>query len=369
MADNYMAQYYIGMMSGTSLDGIDAVLATVVQGKWSVVHHIAYDMPVTLKDRLYSLNFASNNTANELHLAKTAEYELTQCYAAAVQQLLQSAEVSVEKVVAIGAHGQTIRHEPNLPKPYTVQLLNGAQLSHLTQQTVVCDFRSKDVAAGGQGAPLAPLFHQALFDYECPYAVVNIGGISNISLINNSSLSGFDCGPGNCLLDEWMIEHQQQPFDKDGKWAANGQVIPELLARLYSDAYFSILPPKSTGRDYFNRQWLNQYLSGDEQPVDVMRTLVRLTAQCISDHAKDVHTLVLAGGGANNALLCEDINTLLSAQAIQIHHASDVGIDVQHLEALGFAWLARQAIEKQRLITTAITGAKKPVMLGAINYY
>lgn len=363
-------QYVIGMMSGTSLDGVDAVLAyhDDVAG-WQVDAHVEIALPAALKKTLYQLNFSQ---ANELHVAKTAEFELTQCYAQAYQQLLTDTAVAPADILAIGAHGQTIRHEPNLPLPYTIQLLNGALLSQLTQQTVVCDFRSKDIAAGGQGAPFAPLFHQALFPCKPPFAVVNIGGISNVSLMNNDGVSGFDCGPGNCLLDEWILQHCQQAFDKDGAWAAQGRLIPELLARLKSDTYFAKQPPKSTGRDYFNHAWLAEYLLPEYRSVDVMRTLVRLTAEAIVDNVcAEMKTLVLVGGGAKNPLLVADVRDLLamrhSASAVLV--GGDLGIDVQQVEALGFAVLAAQTMQRKKAETPAITGATEGVLLGAVHYY
>ncbi|PIE42226.1 MAG: hypothetical protein CSA49_00535 [Gammaproteobacteria bacterium] len=192
-----------------------------------------------------------------------------------------------------------------------MQLLNGALLSHLTQQTVICDFRSKDIAAGGQGAPLAPIFHQHLFQQKTPFAVVNIGGIANISLIANDEILGFDCGTGNCLMDEWIYRHQGKQFDESGQWASTGKVLPDVLSALLTDEYFSKEIPKSTGRDYFNMQWLEQYLSSNERPQDVMRTLLALTAKGITDSLpNDIQTVILAGGGAKNDVLVQTMDSV-----------------------------------------------------------
>lgn len=361
-------RYLIGMMSGTSLDGIDAVLT---RGEDNATHrvlcHVEVPISDTLKNTLQQLNYPDNRHADgELHTAILAEHQLTICYAQAYQQLMTVSEVDSNKVMAIGAHGQTIRHEPNATIPYTTQLLNGALLSHLTQQTVVCDFRRKDIAAGGQGAPLAPLFHRQLFHCESPFAVVNIGGISNISLIRDDTvISGYDCGPGNCLLDEWIGQHLGCAFDADAQWAAQGRVLPELLVRLLQDAYFLTPPPKSTGRDYFHLDWLSRYLDGTEKAVDVMRTLTRLTAKTITQQVPNkIQTLVLAGGGAKNPLLVEDIQDLLPQTKVSL--ADTWGVDTQQVEALGFAMLAKATLQQQPMDTRHITGADQPVVLGAI---
>lgn len=364
--------YYLGMMSGTSLDGIDAVLAEPRDDGWYIVHHTEMPMPATLKQQLLQLNTPQPHDADgELHATLVAEQHLTRCYADTYQHLIADSGISPDHVVAIGAHGQTIRHDPNGEIPYTVQLLDGALLSHLTAQTVVCDFRRKDIAAGGQGAPLAPLFHQALFDLTTPFAVVNIGGISNVSLIGqHAGTTGFDCGPGNCLLDEWAGLHLGKAFDEDGKWASQGTLIPTLLTALLSDSYFALPTPKSTGRDYFNQQWLNRYLSAVEshyQAADVMRTLLALTARTIADNIPPTTTTaVIVGGGAKNPLLIQDIQHYAPHTHVVSSHQLD--IDPQQVEALGFAILSKNTLSQTHVDTRQITGAEKPVILGAIYY-
>ncbi len=369
--------YYVGMMSGTSLDGVDAVLARCQNDRWQVIQHAEKPFPDDLKQTLYDLNFADTDhtrRGGELHTAKTAEQQLTACYAEVFHQLI--AAIAPTHIQAIGAHGQTIRHQPNARCPYTLQLLNGALLSHLTGQTVVCDFRSKDIAAGGQGAPLAPLFHQHLFAQQPPFAVVNIGGIANISVVGGNTsvvpLSGFDCGPGNCLLDEWISRHCGKAFDKNGQWAAGGQVLPELLWRLLSDDYFAQPAPKSSGRDYFNTRWLQRYLHADEAPQDVMRTLLELTAKAITDNLPDgLNAVILAGGGAKNHLLVQTIEANLSLSEKTAHCprllcSDELGIGAQQVEALGFALLAKQCLSGEPMPTQQVTGATTPVICGAI---
>ncbi|MBS9781531.1 MAG: anhydro-N-acetylmuramic acid kinase [Gammaproteobacteria bacterium] len=373
--------YVIGMMSGTSLDAIDAVLAhytdtdNLNKPAWQVICHTELPIPIALKQQLYQLNFPNcdnqyETIGGELHLAKTAEQQLTHCYAEAYHQLMsevtKSTHISTNAIIGIAAHGQTIRHNPNADYPYTVQLLNGALLSHLTGQTVICDFRSKDIAAGGQGAPLAPIFHQELFQCQMPFAVINIGGIANVSLITEKEAIGFDCGTGNCLMDEWIFQHQGKSFDKNGEWASTGKVLPDILSTLLTDEYFSKKIPKSTGRDYFNREWLEKYLSGNESPEDVMRTLLMLTAKGITDSLPTaVQTVILAGGGAKNNLLVQEIKDRLLVQT-KVLLTDDLGINTQHVEALGFAILGKYCLDGTPIDTGKITGAKEPVICGAI---
>lgn len=361
--------YYVGMMSGTSLDGIDAVLASYTNEQWQVLHHVNTVISAPLKDQLLRLNQPQNTyPEGELHATLVAEHQLTNCYANAYKQLIKQAKIDSHQLVALGAHGQTIRHCPNKETPYTVQLLNGALLAQLTKKTVVCDFRRADLAAGGQGAPLAPLFHQILFQYQPPFAVINIGGISNISLITADQTLGFDCGPGNCLLDEWAQRHINQPFDYNGNWSKTGRFIPELLAQLLSDPYFSLPTPKSTGRDYFNLRWLNPYLKGNELSEDVMRTLVTLTAKTIADAIPpSIDTAIIAGGGAKNAILMQAIQTEIPQT--RIISSETLNIAPQQVEALGFALLCQQTIEQKTVDTRTITGAQHPITLGAVHYF
>ncbi len=357
-------------MSGTSLDGVDAVLAAHhgTTGNWQLLAHADVALPANLKQTLYQLNFP-NRVDNELHVAKVAEQQLTACYADAYHALMAKTALSPAEISALAGHGQTIRHAPNCATPYTLQLLNGALLSQLTGQTVICDFRSKDVACGGQGAPLAPLFHRGLFNQTSalPFAVVNIGGISNISLLSENGARGFDCGPGNCLLDEWAMKHLGRAYDSNGEWARQGAVLTDLLARCLADPYFHLSAPKSTGRDYFHRAWLSAHLRGDERPEDVMRTLVALTASAIADSLpNDMHALIVVGGGAKNPLLVDDITARLPH--LKVTTSDSLGIDAQHVEALGFAMLGHATLNRQTIDARAVTGARCPAVLGAIHY-
>ena len=268
---------YIGLMSGTSMDGIDAVLVDCPGSKGqplSVRQHHHLTMPAALRQSLVALNSPG---ANELHRAALAANELARCCAAAVHETLHLAGAQTSDVCAIGAHGQTVRHRPGEfdATGYTLQLLNGALLAELCGIDVVCDFRSRDLAAGGQGAPLVPAFHAALWGQDgMAQAVLNLGGIGNLSLLGaDGTVGGFDCGPGNALMDLWCERHLGQPYDHDGAWAAGGHVIKPLLSILLSEPFFERIPPKSTGRDLFNADWLDRQLAqagrGAWEPQDV----------------------------------------------------------------------------------------------------
>lgn len=356
-------KYIVGMMSGTSLDAVDAVLVDAESSQ--IIDYKTKNIPNILKEKLFFLNTPSHN---DLHLSKLVEAEVTECYAETFHSLVKKAGIDSKDVICIGAHGQTIRHEPNIDRPYTLQLLNGAKLSYETKTTVVCDFRSKDIAAGGQGAPLAPIFHQAVFDVPLPFVVANIGGIANVSLIAENSLTGFDTGPGNCLLDEWIKEHKGKAYDKDGKWAAKGKVALDLLAAMLSDAYFAKASPKSTGRDYFNLRWLSKFRLEKYSQEDVMRTLVRLTAQTIVEQLPMAcNMLLISGGGAKNEILLRDIALL--AEPVEVKLCTEVGLNSQYLEAFGFAWLAGKTIRQDRVANATITGAAEDTILGAIHFY
>jgi anhydro-N-acetylmuramic acid kinase len=364
---------YIGLMSGTSLDGVDAALVDFSQRtpRTLATHYAAF--APALRTELASLQAPSEN---ELHRAALAANALAREYAAAVQALLARARVNVASVVAIGAHGQTVRHRPELG--FTIQLNNPALLAELTGIAVVADFRSRDVAAGGQGAPLVPAFHQALFADQTQHrVVVNIGGIANITnLPPGGPVSGFDTGPGNCLMDGWIGEQLNQPYDQDGQWAASGRVLPAMLRALLGEAYFKLPPPKSTGRDLFNANWLAQYLSGGEAPADVQATLCALTARTIADAVlgencaeaagakpRNVAAYVCGGGARNSHLmraLCE------AAPGVKWDATETLGVPADWVEAVAFAWLARQAMNGVPGSMPGVTGARGARVLGAL---
>ena len=291
-----------------------------------------------------------------------------------VQQLLGDADVKAEAVAAIGAHGQTVRHRPGEfdDVGYTLQINNPSLLAELTGIPVVADFRSRDLAAGGQGAPLVPAFHRALFARDDqPVAVLNIGGISNLSLLpaGAGEVLGFDCGPGNALIDHWCQAHNGQPYDDGGRWAASGQVLPALLAQLEAEAYFAKAPPKSTGRDLFNPTWLAARLGTSEAaPADVQATLAELTARCCASdlqrHGPGSRTLVVCGGGALNRHLMARLRALLPE--VEVVSSAERGLPPQEVEAAAFAWLARSTLRREPGNLASVTGARGARVLGAI---
>ena len=372
-----MKNYYIGIMSGTSMDGIDAVLAEISEdGQTSVLCHKDIPFEETLKKTYFDLQAPSQN---ELHKEALAANHLAQHYHLACTAILQEAKLQPADISAIGAHGQTIRHQPQAHDGigYTKQSLNPALLAELTGIDVIADFRSRDVAAGGQGAPLVPAFHAAQFGCKEDLAILNIGGIANLSLIpanQEEKMIGFDCGPGNVLLDHWIQQSLGQSFDRDGQWAAKGQVIDRLLSSMLSDDYFKKAPPKSTGRDLFNPEWLKHHLTMNDclnqKPEDVQATLLALTAQSIAQdlkqHASTTQRLLICGGGIKNKQLIALIkNACTWIPQENIQSTAVKGIDPQTVEAAAFAWLAWAHQRKQPANLPAVTGAKGLRVLGA----
>ena len=364
------SNYFIGLMSGTSLDGVDAVLCQFncdTPLKTSVIHthHLPYDEH--LKGEILALHYSG---PDELHRAAILAQKLSKFYAKAVNQLLNQAKVLAKDVDAIGCHGQTIRHQPQAG--YTIQLLNSAVLTELTGITVVSDFRSRDIAAGGQGAPLVPAFHQALFsDPKVARAIINIGGIANISILSpNKPLIGFDTGPGNMLMDMWIKQHQQQAFDEEGAWAAGGKLHEALLAHMMQEPFLSLPPPKSTGRDLFNHAWLDLILAKFSaiETQDVQRTLLEYTvatiAQAVKENAPECQEIYLCGGGAKNLALVESLRQKL--HPVKIAPSDDLGVPVNWVEALAFAWLARQSLLGRPANLPSVTGAIGERVLGAV---
>ncbi|MCX7184342.1 MAG: anhydro-N-acetylmuramic acid kinase [Nitrosospira sp.] len=359
--------YYIGIMSGTSLDGIDVVLAdfSLSPPSLSCTFYSPYDKD--LRQRLLDLHHSGND---ELHRAAILSNELARCYAEAVVSLLNKSGVEPQDVTAIGCHGQTVRHCPQSGSGYTIQLGNAALLAELTGITVVTDFRNRDIAAGGQGAPLVPKFHQVLFaDLKNHRVVVNIGGISNLtSLTPAGGVTGFDCGPGNLLMDAWCLRHLGKIYDENGIWAGTGKVIPALFEKLLTLPFFSLPPPKSTGREMFNLPWLESFLCGKEKPEDVQATLLQLTVTGISRsvlaYFPSAVEIYLCGGGARNAELVAKLQIALPGKKVELTDA--LGVDADWLEAFAFAWLAQQAIVGIPANLPEVTGAKGARVLGAI---
>ena len=366
-----MPELYIGLMSGTSLDGVDGVLADFSQAKPCVIAHAGAPLRAELRAELLALNTSGTD---ELHRAALAANALMRTYAAVVSDLLARTSTAAAAVRAIGAHGQTVRHRPQEfdGTGYTLQLCQSALLAELTGIVVVADFRSRDVAAGGQGAPLAPFFHRALFSRQGEaVGVLNIGGIANITLLRaDGSMLGFDCGPGNALMDIWCARHTGQPFDGGGAWAASGKVLAPLLEAMLAEPYFAKPPPKSTGRDLFNQAWLVAHLQrfGLAAPEDIQATLAELTARaCVTDvsrHEPSLRRLIVCGGGALNTHLMGRLGALLPLASVA--SSADAGLPPLQVEATAFAWLARKAVLREKLALQSTTGAKGARVLGCI---
>ncbi len=353
---------YVGLMSGTSLDGIDSALVSFDVNSCEVIRTFYLPYPSDLKRDLLALH---DPIDNELELSQITGCRIARLYAEAVNTLLKNGN---EQALAIGCHGQTIRHRPELG--FTLQLNNPSLLAELTGIAVVADFRSRDIAAGGQGAPLVPAFHQAVFGHPAIHRnIVNIGGISNLTdLPPDGKITGFDCGPGNLLMDAWCQRHTGQPYDKNGDWAAGGQPVETLLSKCLNNPFFEQAPPKSTGREAFNMAWLETMLDAEYRPQDVQATLTELTARGITDAIRryypDTREVYLCGGGAHNQSLQSSIKRQLPG--IQLSQTDALGIPADWVEAAAFAWLARQAIEGKPGNLPAVTGAVGPRILGAI---
>jgi anhydro-N-acetylmuramic acid kinase len=358
---------YIGIMTGTSLDGVDAVLADFSSASPCLRQTFFLPFDGSLRDELLALHHPGND---ELHRTAIISNQLSHLYAKAVDGLLKSSGLASKNIVAIGCHGQTIRHCPEPEKRYTIQLGNAALLAELTGITVVADFRSRDIAAGGEGAPLVPAFHQAIFNStHCQRVIVNIGGIANItSLEPGKAVLGFDCGPGNLLMDAWCQRHTGNVYDKNGTWAAAGEIISTLLDKLLEFQYFKLSPPKSTGRDVFNMRWLESSLFGSESPQDVQATLLQLTAQSIAnailDYCQNAEEIYVCGGGAHNGLLISCLKKALSEKKVAL--TNSLGVDVDWVEGYAFDWLAKQAILGLPGSLPAVTGASAERILGAV---
>lgn len=371
MAESVPSALYIGLMSGTSLDGVDGVLADFSGDRMRVLAHASQPLPDPLRAELLALNTPGEN---ELHRAALAGNALVRCYADVVNQLLQSQGLPASAVRAIGAHGQTVRHRPGEfdGTGYTLQLNSPALLAERCGITVVADFRSRDVAAGGQGAPLVPAFHQGVFGRPGETVLVaNIGGIANLSVLGaDGSVLGFDCGPGNALMDFWCQRHTGQPYDEAGAWAASGQVLPALLDDLWREPFFQQPPPKSTGRDLFHPDWLKARLDRHPgaAPADVQATLAELTAKALSfsasSYSNDSKLLAICGGGAFNTHLMRRLQALLPP--LQVQTTDALGLPALQVEAAAFAWLARQALEGRPGNLESVTGARGARVLGGI---
>ncbi|MDP2135801.1 MAG: anhydro-N-acetylmuramic acid kinase [Sulfuritalea sp.] len=355
----------VGLMSGTSLDGVDAVLMDFSETLPRTLS--TFWQPYSSEIRRQALQLQTAQ-ADEIHSAALFANELARCYADAVGDLLVTAGIGSTQVAAIGCHGQTIRHQP--AAGYSLQLNNPALLAELAGICVVADFRSRDIAAGGQGAPLVPAFHAAVFGDPARHRIIlNIGGIANVTdLKPGQPVHGFDCGPGNLLMDAWIERHQGSRYDKDGQWANHGTMQPELLERLLSASFFAACPPKSCGREEFNLAWLERHLSGSERPADVQATLLELsavaTSQAISRWCGQPEEAYVCGGGAHNQALMVRLQHHLSA--CRVASTDSLGLAPDWVEAAAFAWLAWRTLNNEPGNLAEVTGARGQRILGAI---
>lgn len=364
-------ELYLGLMSGTSLDGVDAVIMDFSQTQPRLVASGFTPMPGALRQALGKLCIDGQATLQELG---ELDHRLGHLYAETANELLQSADISADKIRAIGCHGQTVWHSPAGKYPFTMQIGDANIISALTGITTVADFRRKDMAFGGQGAPLVPAFHQALFMRPAQMTVVlNIGGVSNISLLRpDQPVHGYDTGPGNLLLDAWTEQHCGAPFDRDAAWAMTGKVSKALLTHLLDEPFFTQPAPKSTGRERFSLDWLKRKLQDFDKvsPQDVQATLVELTVESISRELRDItpsglpEVLLVCGGGAKNPLLMSRLKAMLPGWIVGT--TTDAGLDIDYVEAAAFAWLAHQRMNSLPGNLPSVTGASKAISLGAV---
>lgn len=356
---------YIGLMSGTSMDGVDAALIET-----TTQHCIAgLTKPYSQEARAF-LDKVLTAQCVELGELNQLSTVLGKEFAQAVLALLENTPYSAKDVTAIGSHGQTICHDATASIPYTVQLGCPHTITEITGIPVVADFRTRDLVVGGKGAPFAPLYHQVLFGQQSsPLAIVNIGGIANVTFLEGACPPrGYDTGPGNCLMDAWINQVRHLSYDANGDWASSGHVIPSLLSTMLADPYFQQPSPKSLGKEYFSTEWLSSQLTHHEQPVDVQATLLALTAktiaQAILTYPNPLSQVILCGGGVHNRALHQAIQQELDP--IEVLSSAALGVNPDFIEAMMFAWLAEQAINQTPLDLNALTGAKKPVILGVV---
>ena len=365
---------YIGLMSGTSLDGIDAALVRFENKQVTVLETICSPLSSNLKDEIKSL---INPSENEINRLTTLDVQLGQHFSEVVKQLINKANIKKEDIVAVGSHGQTIRHLPTAKHPSTLQIGDPNIIAETTGITTVADFRRRDMAAGGQGAPLVPAFHEQIFRHAKKNRVIlNLGGIANITILpadKNSPVTGFDTGPANTLINHWIQQQQNKNYDDGGKWALSGQVSESFVEQLLNDDYFKLPPPKSTGTEYFNPAWLTKKLATIPflAAEDVQASLTAFTAITIRDAINQYATkiagvdeLIICGGGIHNKFLLQQLSQGLPN--IEINSSAKYGLDPDYIEATAFAWLAKQTMEGKTGNLPEVTGAKRKVILGGI---
>ena len=369
-----MHELYIGLMSGTSMDGIDAALVEFTTNNIKLVASHSHNIPQALKEKLKLLVLNASNTS--IDMLCEADTELGLVFADAVNTLLKQSKIQSGQITAIGSHGQTIRHQPGLKNSFSLQIGDANRISYNTGITTVADFRRKDMAAGGEGAPLAPAFHQQVFhSTKENRAVLNIGGISNITFLatdTGQTCSGFDTGPGNTLMDIWIQKHKNHSFDKNGDWAASATPDNAFVKQLMLDNFLSVKPPKSTGREYYNMRWLEKQLSNFKQlgAEQVQSSLCQFTCDSIvyalQHNLPDINTLIACGGGVHNSHLMKLLSRKLKEMGIKIETSEAFGISPDWVEAVAFAWLAKQTINNLPGNIPGVTGANRDVILGAI---
>lgn len=363
-----MPDYYIGLISGTSMDGVDAALVTFGEHTVKVRRAATYPYPEELRGWLLTIaRYPAHAAIDDIG---ALDHWTGECFRDAARSLIADAGVHAAAVKAIGSHGQTIRHRPSGEHPFTWQIGNPAIIATGTGITTVADFRRADIALGGQGAPLVPPFHEWLFRSEdMDRCVLNIGGIANVTVLPaGGGVTGFDTGPGNTLLDVWIREHRDKPFDDAGNWAASGTPDEKLLGAMLADPYFDRAPPKSTGFEHFNGEWLAGFDVAARRPADVQATLCELTAVSIANalqsHAPKTRELLVCGGGVHNGYLLRRL--LEHLPDLEIHSSGEFGLDPDAVEACAFAWLAKRALERKPGNAPGVTGAARPAVLGAV---
>lgn len=364
---------YIGLMSGTSLDGIDAALVRFENEQPTVIETICLPLPSNLKDEIKSL---VNPTDDEINRLMALDVQLGQLFSEAANEVIKKAKIKKIDIVAIGSHGQTIRHYPTAKHPSTLQIADPNIIAETTGITTVADFRRRDMAAGGQGAPLVPAFHEQIFrDENKNRIILNLGGIANITILpadKNIPATGFDTGPANTLMNHWVQQQQNKNYDEDGKWAASGTVNEDFLKELLNENYFKLLPPKSTGTEYFNPAWLTKKLSAFPflSAEDVQASLTALTATTVKDAIKlckfEIDELIICGGGVHNNFLLQQFKQALPD--IEINSSAKYDLDPDYIEATAFAWLAKQTMEHKVGNLPNVTGATQAVILGGVYY-
>jgi anhydro-N-acetylmuramic acid kinase len=360
---------YVGLISGTSADGIDAALCRFGPAT-ELIHARTHPWPEAIRQRI--LGVSQGTDALDLDALGHLDVAVGQCFAEAARALLEEAGIAAAEVRAIGSHGQTVRHRIEGAQPFTLQIGDASVIAERTGIDTVADFRRADVAAGGQGAPLMPAFHAAVLgDARGRRAVLNLGGIANLTVLGpGERIIGFDSGPANGLMDAWCQQARGQAFDRDGAMAAGGQVREDLLARMLADPYFALTAPKSTGREYFHLAWLHGIADVSQlPPEDVQATLLALTVASIADavarEGDEVSQVVACGGGVHNRVLMDALATALAPR--ELLSSAALGVPPDHVEAMGFAWLARRRLRGEAGNLPSVTGAAGPRLLGAIH--